>query len=126
MEPLDVVREHFDSFARGDEDAHAATYAGGCVIEEPNSLPWGGRYEGKDGQRKLVERYDAAWEDVSVTPLEYVTTGELVYALVRLQGRTSAGADVDMLTIECFRVGPEGIVEQRVFYWDTAALARAS
>jgi ketosteroid isomerase-like protein len=124
-DPLGVVLEHFASFARDDEKAHAATYAQECVIEEPDVLPWGGVYRGRDGQRRLVERYDEAWNQVQVTPLEYTRAGELVYALVSLDGETASGSSVDMLTIECFRVGPDGIVEQRVFYWDTAALARA-
>lgn len=54
MRDLHTVRSLYDAFARRDLDTIRSALAPDVVVEQCESLPWGGRYEGHDGFDSFV------------------------------------------------------------------------
>lgn len=49
MDNVDIVREVYDAFERQDLEGLLTLVDPDCVVTQDASLPWGGRYVGRDG-----------------------------------------------------------------------------
>jgi hypothetical protein len=111
---------------RKDFAAMAATLHPEIVLEQPESLPYGGEWRGHDELRRWLEAMDAVWSAVEVTePVIVETAGAvIVQARFRATGRESGRvATMPICEVVSFKEGlPVG---WRVFYFDTAAILAA-
>jgi uncharacterized protein len=118
---IDVVRDLWRTF-KSDPAAIDQFFHPDAKTREAASLPHGGDWTGGAGVRALHEIIDAHWvrEHHGV---EILDAGDC--AIVVIQGRFTSrltGAAVDGQVVEIFRVVDGLIVENNVFYKDTAAL----
>jgi len=119
---LQTVRSLYDAFARRDLDAIHSCLAPDIVIEQPECLPWGGRYEGHEGFDSfigaLLRRLDPALETTDL-----FDAGEHIVHIGRSRGTILANGDrydVSEVHLWTFR---DGAVTSLRVYVDVAILA---
>lgn len=85
--PVETVRGIYESFADGDIDAVAATWAPDIELREPAGFVGGGTLHGETEIREMLfERMANEWEDVSVTPQRFIDGGDTVVAEIVWRG----------------------------------------
>jgi hypothetical protein len=133
---LDVVKSYNAGLGAnmGDWDAMRAhlnkhlTSEAACV--EAASLPWGGTWVGPDGWLEMFQKGTAAFEASPLTlggpgvEDSYTVEGSTV---VRRNCMTvveeATGTATDLLGVEIYEVGDEGIESCNVYFFDTALMA---
>jgi ketosteroid isomerase-like protein len=119
---VEIVRELFEAYRRGDHDAAASYLAPGVeyrVIQE-------GVISGPDAVRAMWERWESSFEEIETTPLELVDAGEHVFAAVRYSGRgRGSGIEFEADTFEVYTLADGLCVRRLEFYDRTEALAAA-
>ena len=114
-----IVRQIYGYVASGEFDAVLALLARDAHFEQAASLPFGGRYVGREGFTNMASRIVAAWPGFAVEPEAFMSNGaELVVVKTRLQGR---GLDMPML--ELWTVRDDVVAACQPFYFDTAVAA---
>ena len=83
MSNTDTLREGYQAFAQGDLDGATANFADGIRWENPEApqLPNSGVTEGKDGVKQLFASLGEYWESFSITPDEFIESGDTVVVL---------------------------------------------
>jgi ketosteroid isomerase-like protein len=77
-----------------------------------------GTYQGRDAYRKLIERWGAAWSEMTIEPQSMDLAGEWVLATVEYQGRTrDADLEVRQMSWE-LSLWRDGQVQRYEVYWD--------
>jgi hypothetical protein len=133
---LDVVKSYNAGLGAnmGDWDAMRAhldkhlTSEAACV--EATSLPWGGTWVGPDGWLEMFQKGTAAFEASPLTlggpgvEDTYTVEGSTV---VRRNCMTvieeATGTATDLLGVEIYEVGDDGIESCNVYFFDTALMA---
>ena len=121
-DPTLVVEELGRRFRAGDRDGARALLHPELRIEQPASLPHGGRHEGADGMDAMGALFAEHWER-TIGPADVRGTGDHVVQLTSqtwTSKATGRAATVDVA--ELIRVAEGRVVEIRVFPQDTAAL----
>jgi hypothetical protein len=136
MDAPEIVRAVYAALRSLDPDiiraAAASHFASDIVVHEPESLPWGGTYRGREPVTELMANIgdpnspiDAA--NLTVDQLIHMPDGHLhqVIAAVSFPWRGAGAQPYPMRALEWFTVGDAQVVAIRVYLWDTAAgLAR--
>jgi ketosteroid isomerase-like protein len=130
--PTEVVRAVYAALCSIDPDtisaAAARYFAEDIVVHEPESLPWGGSYRGKELVTGLMANIgdpaspiDAA--NLTVDQLIHTPDGDShqVIAAVSFPWRGTAPQPYPMRALEWFTVRAGLVVEIRIYLWDTAA-----
>ncbi len=65
--PIDIVRDVYEAFGRGDLEAVMERCAPGAIVTQDPRLPWGGRFVGRDGIGEFAIKLASAIDSV-VTP----------------------------------------------------------
>ena len=87
MSNLHLVRGLYESFARGDLAGVLAQFDPQIVWLEAAGFPSvGGRHIGHQGVQTALTRVAEDWENLTVTPREYVGDGELIVVLGETSG----------------------------------------
>jgi ketosteroid isomerase-like protein len=86
QENVEVVREFWDAYSRGDFD-HVLALSDPHVVLV--SLEEGALY-GADAVRENYERWQEAWQEPETTVEEVIGTGDHVVVMARFQGRGRA------------------------------------
>lgn len=88
VENVDVVREAYAAFERGDQEAALALCAPEVEWHQAEGLPHGGVYHGVDEVRRLVFAPLEAdwWASFSAPPVEFLDAGDAVVVLGRYRG----------------------------------------
>jgi len=121
---LDTVRSMYDAFARRDLDVIHSTLAPDVVIEQPEVLPWGGRYEGHHGFDLFIGALLRRVEPI-VEVGELFDAGDHIVRIGRGRGRIVAnGGSYDVREIHLWGVR-DGRITSFTVYLDTATLAAA-
>ncbi|MCW1383610.1 nuclear transport factor 2 family protein [Novosphingobium sp. KCTC 2891] len=127
MEPIDVVKSAYDAIlSKGDLEGFLACFADDGVLLEADSLPYGGRFTGRDAIRgamlKVIDTYSA----FSFTPDVFTTSGEWViaYGTFSVTARTT-GKSVSFPLAEVSQVVGGKIKLIHPVYGDTAAIVEA-
>jgi ketosteroid isomerase-like protein len=82
-ENVEIVRECFEAYRRGDYDGAVAFLAPDVVWEVGQELP----ARGPDAVRALWERWESDWEDLETVPEEFIDAGDHVFVAVHYSGR---------------------------------------
>lgn len=125
-ENLQVVKNGFDAFGRGDLAGLLSLMAEDVVWDVPgDGLPLAGRYRGHEGVASFFQKLGIEWEIVDFQPREFVADGDRVLVVgwerVRVK-ETGRGADVDWVMAFTVRDGKVAAYRQ---YTDTKALGDA-
>ncbi|MBS3761287.1 MAG: nuclear transport factor 2 family protein, partial [Halodesulfurarchaeum sp.] len=94
---VEIVKGMYESFAEGDIEAVAATWAPDIEMNEAAGLVHGGTFHGAD---KLIEDVfsvmGTVWEDVSVVPDRFIADGDTVVVFHTWSGTSiETGKDVE-------------------------------
>lgn len=120
---LDVVKSLYAFVAAGDLEGLKSILHPEVVILEAASLPYGGRYDGKDGFVDLVMALGANWDNFSCTEFEYYTGDQGVVVIFRFQATARAtGEKVDQRFTELWRVRDGLVSYLEPFYYDTHSI----
>jgi ketosteroid isomerase-like protein len=93
------------------------------VVEDPESLPYGGVYRGFAGMCEVSAKLFAAVADWKVETERVIGGGEDFVLVQRMTGRArSSGRPVDMSILEHYRFRDGLLVSIRPYYWDTMAM----
>jgi ketosteroid isomerase-like protein len=122
---LELTKSAYAAALHGSYEDFLALLADEILIILPESLPHGGRYEGKEGARRLRAKLLGAWREFDVKVLEYLTGVDSVIGVIHLRGVLSSSAKaVDMRIAEYWRFRGDKVIELRAYYFDTHAVAR--
>lgn len=124
-EPRTVVETVYAAFAQGDMEGFAALMAPGIVWNEAEGNPYADMnpYIGPEAVMSgLMARFVSEWEDISVTPHEFVVEGDRVVVFGRY-GETwkATGKVLDIPFVHSWTV-QNGRLTAFQQYTDTAAL----
>jgi ketosteroid isomerase-like protein len=115
---IDVAKQAYEAFGRGDVPATLAVFEDNLEWYEAPSVAWGGRHEGHRGFIEgVVAPLTAAVDDFTVTPERFFTDGEGgVTVLVRYSGKgRDTGRPLDMQGIQMLEIRDGKIVRYESF-----------
>jgi ketosteroid isomerase-like protein len=95
---LQLVREGFDAFRRGDIDALLAILDEDVEVFMPPDLPNSGTYRGHSGYRKWVAQWLEAWDDFTptITRVEPVGNRHVLARVHQTARGKGSGIEVEM------------------------------
>lgn len=123
---LEIVREHYEAFARADWPAVLALYDPEVEADLGRSgIPDLGVYHGRDGIREAWTRWRGVWDDDYRFELEDLTElGDRVLALTRIHARSKGQAlDTGVRGGEVYTVR-DGLIVHFVNFLDRGAAFR--
>jgi ketosteroid isomerase-like protein len=93
------------------------------VIHNPESLPYGGVHQGRDGFIALMMNLFTTWSGIQVKPEHYMTTGDSIVAQGEIIYQASMFNDPLKTTFVHVWKMPNAFITEIWFYeWDTAQL----
>jgi ketosteroid isomerase-like protein len=112
-----------------DLEAYLDTCDEGIVIEEAESLPYGGRYRGHEGAIEHAAGYLGTWErlqrggdaDLGEAIFE---AGDQVVALWRQRASAADGERLDLPAVTVAEVRGGRVIGLRMHHFDTLAIVR--
>lgn len=121
-ENLQLVREFFATYRRGDYEGSLACLAPDVVYKVAQEAP----ARGRDAVRAIWERWESSFEELETTPEEFIDAGEHVVVTVRYRGHgRGSGIEIDDRGYEVCTVR-DGEIVRKVEFTDRAeALAVA-
>ena len=105
----------------------ASTLHPDCVMYQPDSLPYGGRWYGHDGYEQWMEAFGEAWSTLTVNHPEFFPSGPdriFVRSTVMATARASR-IELSWPLLQMITVKDELLLEIQPFYWDTAPIVNA-
>jgi Ketosteroid isomerase-related protein len=122
QENVEVIRELWDAYARGDFD-HVLTLCDPHVVLV--SLEEGALY-GEDAVRSNYERWIEAWDAPQITVEEIFGAGDQVFVMARFRARGRAsGASVDSRLYEVYSLRNRKLIRVDEFGERASALEAA-
>ena len=118
-----TLRRSYDAFATQDIATVMAGFNEDIVWEGPDSVPFGGRYEGHDGVGNFFGQLPQHFQELHVEPQEFIDGGEYVVVLVNLRG-TEAGGSLDSKSAHVWKMR-DGRASSFREYPDTARVLEA-
>jgi uncharacterized protein len=121
---FDTVRSIYDAFARQDMETVQAALAADVVIDQPEALPWGGRYQGPDGFHAFLGAMLSRVQP-TLEVGELLESGEHIVQVGRSRGRVRANDhdyEIREVHVWGFR---DGKVASFTVHLDTATLTAA-
>lgn len=119
---LDIARESYNAFARGQLDRVVAELDAEIVWEQAQGLPHGGTYHGvADVRRNIFDPLDRDWwDEFTARPDEFIDAGDQVVVLGRYRARAKqTGRDLDVPFVHVWTVRGGKVTRFRQFL-DTA------
>lgn len=127
-ENVQVVKDAYAAFQRGDMDALFALFAEDIRWQTPGPqdvIPYAGERRGHEGLRQFFAQLEAAEEITSFEPREFIAQGDRVVALGRYAARLkSNGNTVDSEWVHVHTVR-DGKIREFVEFYDTARVVEA-
>ena len=84
---LDLVRQAYDAWNRGDLDTAFGFLDPEVEVSTPPELPEAGTFRGRDETRRFIEDALKSWEEIGAEPQSFVEAGDKVLVTVRYFGR---------------------------------------
>jgi ketosteroid isomerase-like protein len=122
---VDVIESAFAAFAKGDLEAVLGYFSDSAEIVAPESLPWGGEYEGPEGMRTFLAKLLEHFTDFKSTPTKVLGADDNhVIVVARNSGKTKAGNRIENEVVWIYQLRDGSVTSAHVFA-DTAALLEA-
>jgi len=127
QENLEVVRNAFDAFTRGDTDGVLQLCHEDISITQPPELPGVSRQQrGHTGVLEAFSIWPEQWDDYYIEILRTADSGDYVVVTARTGGRgKQSGVEVKMEFAFVFTVRDEKIVGMQIFIHEDQALETA-
>ena len=124
---VEIVRDAFDAFTRGDIEGVLRLCDEDIVITQPAELPGVSRHQrGHSGVLEAFGIWPEQWEDYFIEILRTADPGDYVVVTTRQGGRgKQSGVAVEMEFAFVFTVRDEKIVEWQIFMREDQALEAA-
>ncbi|MQA08716.1 MAG: nuclear transport factor 2 family protein [Pseudonocardiaceae bacterium] len=122
------IQAEVEYFAAEDADFPAEEHLDPeFVLYEPESMPYGGEWHGRDGFRRFLKVMDQTWSQMGpLNPPALIEHGDTVVVLATLDARARGTERVIQPPVcQVVRVRNGLLLEARMFYWDTAAINNA-
>ena len=122
---VDVIESAYAAFRKGDIESVLEHFADSAAIVIPESLPWGGSYEGPEGMRTFIARALDHYTDFKSVPEKVLGADDNhVIVVVRNSGRLKSGTRVDQIGVWIYQLR-EGEITRAETFVDTAAVLDA-
>lgn len=123
---VEVIREFYDAFARGDVAAVLARMAPEIERTQAEGLPYTGPYKGPDSMlHRLFMKLATEWDDDQAVPDEFVAERDRVVALGQYSGTYKAtGRSFGAPFAHVYTVR-DGKIRRFVQHTDTAVVQKA-
>jgi ketosteroid isomerase-like protein len=118
-EPLEVVRRHYDAFARADWHPLFKLYHPDIEVDLSRSgIPGLGTYSGHAGVRTGWTKWRGAWDRFDLEVEELLASGERVLALNRIRARSRGqGVETEVEGADLYTVR-DGLIVRFAAYLD--------
>jgi uncharacterized protein (TIGR02246 family) len=115
------------SGSRADREALLSTLHRDIVLYQPQSLPYGGEWHGREGFGQWLDAFTRTWADVTPTdPVLYACKDDVLISTVTMRARAFAtGVEIAIPICQVIRFADGLPIEWRNFAWDTAAMLDA-
>ena len=125
MTPAEVMGAVYAHMRKGEWDEVEKYVSDDFILFEPESLPYGGVWKGKDVFRRLFPAVMGAFDNPTPEPVEMTSGKEWANLIVNF-GVTSkkTGVRTTYRVIESARVVDEKMVEMYLHYFDTAQMVK--
>lgn len=120
--PAEIVRELNRRFSSGDREGAAALLHPELEIEQPASLPHGGRHVGLDGMGRMGAAFAEHWTRTISEPTVLDCGDRVVQVTTQTWTGVRTGRSATVDVVELFAVADGRIREIRVFQQDTHLL----
>jgi ketosteroid isomerase-like protein len=126
-ENVEIVRNAFDAFTRGDTEGVLRLCDENISITQPKELPGVSRQQrGHSGVLEAFSIWPEQWDDYYIEILRMADSGDDVVVTTRQGGRgKQSGVEVKMEFAFVFTVRDEKIVEWQIFMHEDQALEAA-
>ena len=122
---VDVIESAYGAFKKGDIETVLEYFADSAQIVAPESLPWGGTYEGPEGMRTFLAKALEHFTDFKTTPEKVLGADDNhVIVIARNSGKTKKGARHEEEVVWIYQLREGKITSAHVFA-DTASVLEA-
>ena len=122
---VDVIESAFAALRKGDIDAVLEFFAESAEIVAPESLPWGGTYEGPEGMRTFLAKALEHYTEFKAVPEKVLgADDDHVVVVARNSGRMKNGNRHEQQVVWLYRLRDGRVTGAEVFT-DTAATLEA-
>ncbi|HVQ92595.1 MAG TPA: nuclear transport factor 2 family protein [Mycobacteriales bacterium] len=126
---LDVFYATEEAYLAGvlpDREARAAyrgCFTEDVVIREPESLPYGGVWRGRDGVEALVRRLREVYDEARFDDRRVFAAGDAIFVLLRSRVRARAtGRRMTNSVLQRIELRDGLIATMEIFHWDPVAI----
>jgi uncharacterized protein len=103
--------------------AYRACFTGDVEIREPESLPYGGVWRGRDGVERLVARLREVYDEAGFGDRQVFDCGDTVFVLLRSGVRSRAtGRRMTNSVLQRIELRDGLIASMEIFHWDPVAI----
>jgi uncharacterized protein len=127
MSNTDTLKQGYEAFGRGDLDGATQNFADEIRWENPEApqIPNSGTTEGKENVKKLFAELGDHWESFSITPDEFIESGDTVVVLSHAEAKgKETGTEVKLPWVHIWRF-KDGQATEVQALTDTAMAAGA-
>jgi ketosteroid isomerase-like protein len=122
---VDVIESAYAAFGKGDLEAVLGYFSDSAEIVAPESVPWGGEYEGPEGMRTYLAKLLEHFTDFKSTPVKVLGADDNhVIVVARNSGKTKSGNRIENEVVWIFQLR-DGAVTSAHAFSDTATLLEA-
>jgi ketosteroid isomerase-like protein len=122
---VDVIESAYAAFAKGDLEAVLEYFSDSAEIVAPESVPWGGEYEGPEGMRTFLAKLLEHFTDFKSTPTKVLGADDNhVIVVARTSGKTKSGQRIEDEVVWIYQLRDGSVTSAHAFS-DTAALLEA-
>jgi ketosteroid isomerase-like protein len=117
-----VVERYLTAFKESDLDAIVEITHPECVVSEPESLPYGGEYTGKQAFKEVFGNVLSTWDEVVFDMNDVVGDGAVFTILGDVRLESDGVGSIETQVVEVCEVEDGLIRGLTIYYQDTAAI----
>lgn len=127
MRFYEAEARYSSSGSPADRGALLETLHADIVLYQPQSLPYGGEWRGREAFGQWLDAFARTWKEITPTdPVLYACREDVLVSTVTMRARASAtGNEIAMPMCQVIKVADGLPIEWRNFAWDTAAMLDA-
>jgi ketosteroid isomerase-like protein len=117
-----IVDRYLTAFKDGDLDTVVELTHPDCVISEPDSLPYGGEYTGKNAFREMFGTVLQTWDELEFEARRVLGDGEKYAVLGDVHFENHEAGTLDTKVVEVLELDDGQIRGLEIYYEDSAEI----